>query len=212
MPSHALNERSELVESLHRAGPDAPTVIPDWTTSQLAAHLYLRERSVLDLAGRVPVRRMQDYAQHHLDSFVAAHPYEQVVAKFAAGPPRWSPLAIPSVFDAINTLEYVVHHEDVRRAAQNWQPRELPNDRVAAIWARLRVGAKMTMRSVSIPVRLVAAEHGAADIGRGAPRVTVTGDPVELTMLAFGRQRVAQVHYDGSAADIAALRDGRIAV
>jgi uncharacterized protein (TIGR03085 family) len=212
MPSHALDERSELVASLSGAGAGAPTVISDWTTSQLAAHLYLRERSVADLAGRVPMRRMQDYAQRHLDTFVASHPYERVVAKFAAGPPRWSPLAIPSVFDALNTLEYVVHHEDVRRAGENWRPRELPSDRVAAIWARLRVGAKMTMRSVPIPVRLVAPEHGAVDIGRGAPRVTVVGDPVELTLVAFGRQRVAQVRYDGSADDIATLRDSRIAV
>ena len=31
-------------------------------------------------------------------------------------PPRWSPMALPPLDRAVNTLEYFVHHEDIRRA------------------------------------------------------------------------------------------------
>ena len=38
--------------------------------------------------------------------------------------------------------------------------------------------------------------------------VTVTGEPLELALLAFGRQRVAQVDYDGAAEDVGAADRG----
>jgi uncharacterized protein (TIGR03085 family) len=209
---YALDERTDLVETLRAAGAGAPTLIPDWTTSQLAAHLVLRERSFAELAGRVPVDRFQDFAQRRLDRYVAGEQYEQIVGAFGAGPPWWSPMAVRSVREALNLLEYVVHHEDVRRAAESWQPRELPDERERAVWSRLRVGARMTMRSVPIPVRLTWPGHDEAAVGRGGPRVTVTGDPVELAMLAFGRQRVARVEFQGNDDDIAIVRDATISV
>ncbi|HZZ97627.1 MAG TPA: TIGR03085 family metal-binding protein [Jatrophihabitantaceae bacterium] len=212
MDTHALDERNDLVESLRLAGPGAPTLIPEWTTSQLAAHLLLRERSFAELAGRVPVQRMRDYAQRHLDAYAATHEYEQVIADFAAGPPIWSPLARPRLREALNLLEYVIHNEDVRRAGQQWQPRAVPAKRVETIWARLRVGARMTMRSVPVPVQLAWPDHASATIGRGAPRVTVTGDPVELALVAFGRQRIAQVDYEGTDEDVTTVRDWPIAI
>jgi uncharacterized protein (TIGR03085 family) len=212
MADFVLDERSELVETLRAAGAGAPTVIPDWTTSQLAAHLVLRERSFAELAGRVPVGRFQDFAQRHLDRYVAGQRYEHIVDAFAAGPPRWSPLALRTVREALNLLEYVVHHEDVRRAAGTWQPRRLPDEPLQAVWSRLRVGARLTMRSVPLPVLLSWPGHGEVAVGREAPRVTVSGEPVELVMLAFGRQRVARVEFRGADADVAALRDATISV
>jgi uncharacterized protein (TIGR03085 family) len=209
---HAVDERGELVESLRAAGAGAPTLIPDWTTSQLAAHLVLRERSFAELAGRVPVSSFQDFAQRRLDRYAAEVPYEQIVQAFAAGPPRWSPLAVPRLREALNLLEYLVHHEDVRRAVRSWQPRELPDQRLRAIWSRLRVGARMTMRSVPLPVRLAWSGDDEVVIGRGAPRVTISGDPVELAMFAFGRQRVAQVRYRGDDNDIGTVREASISV
>ena len=46
----------------------------------------------------------------------------------------------------------------------------------------------------------------------GAPGTTVTGDPVELALVAFGRQRVAHVDYDGTAEDVDVVRGARIAI
>jgi uncharacterized protein (TIGR03085 family) len=210
--THALDERNDLIESLRRAGPGAPTLIDEWTTSQLAAHLVLRERSFAELAGRVPLQRMQDLAQRRLDSYAADHEYEEILESFADGPPVWSPMARPRLRESLNLLEYLIHDEDVRRVSATWQPRALPAKRVAAIWRRLRVGARMTMRSVPVPVRLTWPEHASATIGRGEPRVTVTGDPVELALVAFGRQRVARVKYEGTDEDVATVRDSAIAV
>jgi uncharacterized protein (TIGR03085 family) len=212
MADHARDERAELVGSLRAAGPGAATLIPDWTTSQLAAHLLLRERSFAELAGRVPIRRFRDFAHRHLDRFVAEQPYERVVDTFAAGPPWWSPLAVPQLFEALNLLEYVVHHEDVRRAGDSWRPRELGESRVRAVWGRLRVGARLTMRSVPIPVRLAWPDHDEVTIGRETPVVTASGDPVELALLAFGRQRVARVEFDGTDGDVATVREATISV
>ena len=212
MGTHALDERNDLVDSLRLAGPGAATLIENWTTSQLAAHLVLRERSFAELAGRVPSRRMQDLAQRRLDSYAAAHEYEEILANLAAGPPVWSPMARPRLRESLNLLEYLVHNEDVRRVGAKWQPRALPAKRVAAIWRRLRVGARMTMRSVPVPVRLTWPEHASATIRRGEPRVTVSGDPVELALVAFGRQRVAQVDYEGTDEDVTAVRDSAIAI
>jgi hypothetical protein len=52
MPRYALDERSDLADSLRTAGPDAPTLCGDWSTNQLAAHLVLPERSVTEVLGR----------------------------------------------------------------------------------------------------------------------------------------------------------------
>jgi hypothetical protein len=70
------------------------------------------------------------------------------------------------------------------------------------------------MRRVGVPVRLVARPFGAAHVrprADGRP-VIVTGDPLELALVAFGRQRVARVGYDGPPDAIEALREARIAV
>ena len=40
----AQRERSALVETLLRVGPDAPTLCEGWNTRDLAAHLVVRER------------------------------------------------------------------------------------------------------------------------------------------------------------------------
>ncbi len=97
----------------------------------------------------------------------------------------------------MNLLEYLIHHEDVRRAADGWVPRVLPTQRQAAVWSRLRVGARLTLRAVPVPVRLVWPDHGEVSVGRGDAAVTVSGPPEELALVAFGRQQVARVDYEG---------------
>jgi uncharacterized protein (TIGR03085 family) len=212
MPKHALAERSELAASLRSAGPDQPTLCGEWSTNQLAAHLVLRERSVTELAGRVPVARLQALAQRHIDGYVAANSYEQIVTTVGQGPPAYSPFALPPVRETVNLLEYLIHAEDVRRAAPQWQVRAVPIDRQRAIWSKLRLAARLTMRSMPGPVEVVWPSHGRFSVGRGPARVVVTGDPVELALLAFGRQRVAQVDYTGEPGDIEAVRTAKVAI
>jgi uncharacterized protein (TIGR03085 family) len=197
MPGHALQERVEFAETLRTTDPDSPTLCGGWSAAQLVAHLVLRERSATEALGRVPSQRAQAIAHRALDDYVAHHTYPNLVTAFADGPPVWSPFALPPVREAVNLLEYVVHHEDVRRAAEGWVPRVLPSQRQDAVWSRLRWGARLTLRAMPVPVRLVWPDHGAVTVGGREPVVTVTGAPEELALVAFGRQPVARVEYDG---------------
>jgi uncharacterized protein (TIGR03085 family) len=212
MPGHALQERVELAETLRSTDPTAATLCGEWSAAQLAAHLVLRERSVIEVLGRVPSERAHAVAQRSLDTYVTRTSYREIVAAFADGPPRWSPFAFPPAREAVNLLEYLIHHEDVRRAPDGWVPRVLPTQRQAAVWSRLRLGARLTLRAVPVPVRLVWPDHGEVSVGRGDAAVTVTGAPEELALVAFGRQQVARVDYEGSAEAVERVRGADIAV
>jgi uncharacterized protein (TIGR03085 family) len=210
MARHALDERIELAESLRLADPHDPTLCGDWNAAQLAGHLVLRERSLREGLGRVPSHRLNAIAQRALDAYVAGRSYQRLVDDVAGGPPPYSPFALPPVRETVNLLEYFVHHEDLRRAGEGWIPRVLPVQRQAAIWSRLRVTARLTLRMVPAPVRLEWPEHGSISVGSGDAAVTVTGAAEELALVAFGRQRAARVDYDGPAEAVAKVRDAAI--
>ena len=212
MPGHAVQERIELAATLRATDPSAPTLCGGWSVAELAAHLVLRERSVTELLGRVPSQRTHALAQHAIDAYVARTPYPQLVAQVASGPPWWSPFALPALREAVNLLEYVVHHEDARRAVDGWVPRVLPVSRQDAVWSKLRLASRLTLRQVPVPVRLEWPGHGAVSVGRGRPGVTVTGAPEELALVAFGRQSVARVDYSGSDDAVAQVRGATITV
>src|ERR1700712_2118212 len=120
MPRHALDERSDLADSLRTAGPQAPTLCGEWSTNQLAGHLVLREKSPTELLGRIPSDRLHAVAQRSIDRYVNARSYEQLVAEVAAGPPMLSPFALAPIRENVNLLEYLIHNEDVRRAGPEW--------------------------------------------------------------------------------------------
>ncbi|MCU1658978.1 MAG: hypothetical protein JWO57_3634 [Pseudonocardiales bacterium] len=216
MQHHAVDERHELSATLRAVGPTAATLCGDWTATELAAHLVLRERSIAELAGRLPVRQLHRHAERRLAEFVAREPYDRIVATLDRGP-AWTdfPVAtvwsLPPVRELVNLLEYVVHHEDVRRAVPGTPPRALAVARQRAVWQRLRASAPLTMRAVPVGVLLAWPGHSHIRTGR-ARVVTVSGDPIELALVAFGRQRVAQVDYDGSPEDVAAVAGARIAL
>jgi uncharacterized protein (TIGR03085 family) len=215
MEHHALDERHELSQALLNAGPDAPTLCGDWTAAVLAAHLVQRERSLVEAAGRLPVGSLRRRADDALHELAERTPYDQLVAEVDSGPPRYSPWAFAPLREAVNLLEYVIHHEDVRRAVPGAGPRAMPIARQRAIWARLRLSAPFTMRAVPVGVRLLWPGRGEILTRRakhGFPVVAVQGEPVELALVAFGRQRVAQVDYDGSPVDVAKVSGAKIRI
>jgi uncharacterized protein (TIGR03085 family) len=221
MAQHALDERHELAATLRTVGPGAPTLCEGWTTSELAAHLLLRERSLTDMAGRLPVQRFRDRAEKHLRDVIAAQPYRQIVDEFERGASWPAPAAVwslPPIREGVNLLEYVVHHEDVRRAGPaepSVAPRLLPVARQVAVWSRLKFAASLTLRAVPVGAELVWPAHGTVVTRRakhGYPTVTVTGEPVELALVAFGRQRAARVDYDGAPGAVEQLRTAHIAM
>jgi uncharacterized protein (TIGR03085 family) len=124
----------------------------------------------------------------------------------------WS---LPPVREQANLLEYLVHHEDVRRAQPGWTPRALPHDLETAVWRRLPWSVRLTMRNVRLGVALRAPGYGEVRTGPARRRgvaVTVSGAPVELTLFAFGRHDVADVDYDGKPEDVEALRSARMGI
>jgi uncharacterized protein (TIGR03085 family) len=119
------------------------------------------------------------------------------------------------VREQANLLEYLVHHEDVRRAADGWQPRELPDAVQAAVWRRLPYAMRLTMRGAPVGIALVAPGRGelrTARARRHGVAVTVSGTPVELALFAFGRHGVAQVDLDGKPQDVEAVRGARMGI
>lgn len=213
MPSYVSQERIDFVRTLRAADPTAPTLCGDWNSAELCAHLVLRERSITELGGRLPVAALQRRATAAIEAYVAKLPYEQLVSQFESGPPLYSPWALPALSNAVNLLEYVVHHEDVRRSVDGVAPRVLSVAFQQAVWSRLKLMAGLTMRQVPQSVRLVWPSHGEVVTRKKSPRVvTVTGEPVELALLVMGRQRVAKVSYDGPPDEVASLSGARIAI
>jgi uncharacterized protein (TIGR03085 family) len=224
MSRHALNERQALAETLRSVEPNSATLCGDWTAAQLAAHLVLRERSGVELLGRLPNKRLHRLAARHMDELVARETYEQIVAAVGRGPtwrdarlpvPTAVIWALPPVRELTNLLEYLVHHEDVRRAQSEWAPRDLAPDLQQAVWKRLPGSMLLTMRTLSVGVALCwpgHGEHRTARARRSGVAVRVIGDPVELALFAFGRKGVARVAYEGSDEDIATVRDARLGI
>ncbi|MGV9752773.1 TIGR03085 family metal-binding protein [Nocardia farcinica] len=185
--SMAQRERRALVEAMAAAGPDAPTLCGAWTVRDLAAHLIVRERRP-DAAPGILLRPFAGHLRS-VQEKVAARPFPDLLEQIRTGPPWWSPL---KPVDALaNTSEMFVHHEDVRRAAPGWEPRELPAADEDRLWTLLRRMARMSYRKAPVPVTLVTPDGRSVTVGSGAaPAVTLTGTPAELLLHAFGRDQV----------------------
>src|SRR5262249_60472037 len=116
------------------------------------------------------------------------------------------PVGMPVVRESVNLLEYVIHHEDVRRAQSGWQPREVAPELADAVWSRLRVIGRMLFRKAPVGVRIRRDGGEPTRVRSGAPEVVVTGEPIELALLAYNRRDVARVTFEGDPDAINRLR------
>ncbi|GIG39475.1 TIGR03085 family metal-binding protein [Cellulomonas phragmiteti] len=199
-------ERDWLAEALRAADPHDPTLCAGWQARHLAAHLVLRERPAVAASA---VRGGLAAATERLAAGASdAAGYSALVDRFAAPPPRWSPLAWAG--DAVNVTEYFVHTEDVRRGAGTIEPRELPDGLRDALWSQLVRMAPLRLRRLGPGVVLVrdddvrSAVH-APRAGRGS--VVLRGDVGELVLAVSGRLQAADVRLDGAADDVAEVRE-----
>ncbi|MFF7180546.1 TIGR03085 family metal-binding protein [Streptomyces sp. NPDC008121] len=195
MSTHAKRERLLLADLLEAAGPEAPTLCEGWLTTDLAAHVVVRERRPDAAAGSVVplLKGRLDRVQAEF----ADKPYEELVQLIRTGPPKMSPFTIKQVDEGANTVEFYVHAEDVRRAQPDWSPRELDPVFSDVLWARLEKGARLLGRKAPVGLVLRRPNGQTAVAHRGTPVVTVSGEPGELTMFLFGRQDAAKVEIDG---------------
>jgi uncharacterized protein (TIGR03085 family) len=214
--TNARDERTALCDLLTELGPDRPTLCAGWRTADLAAHLVLREHRP-DAGAGVLGGPLAGYTRRVQDRLQAKTPFPRLVELIRTGPPRLSMFALPGMDERANLVEYFVHHEDVRRAQPDWEPREIDSLVADELWRRLRL-ARILLRRAPVGIELVRADTRAAGDGGGrvritvrarTPVVTVAGTPAELTLWAMGRTGAARVRMDGSDADIATLRRWR---
>lgn len=202
MTSLAARERAALCDLALAVGPDAPTLCSPWTTRDLVAHLLVRERKPL-LAGGILVPQLQGMTERAMRA-LAAVPYDELVGRL-----REAPVHVRAVDPIVNTLEFFVHHEDIRRAGAGWDVRPLTVSDEVALWRFLTVTGRGLVRPAGVPVTLRAGSRSAV-LRRGQAPVVVTGAVSELTMFLFGRAQTRDLDFDGPPEKISSLRNARL--
>ncbi|MFI5897233.1 TIGR03085 family metal-binding protein [Actinoplanes sp. NPDC051513] len=211
MTAFAQSERQQLADLLLRVGPDEPTLCAGWTTRDLAAHLVVRERRPDSAAGLI-LPPLRAYGERIRLAKAAAQPFPEIVAE-VRNPPWWSLVSNPLIDELANTVEFFIHHEDVRRGKDGWQPRDLDEPHSRAIWRAAQFTGKIALRRVRMPVRVREANgYGEFIVGGVDAQVTVTAPAGELAMFLSGRQRAARADLDGPAEQVRRLRDARLAI
>ncbi|WP_163746863.1 TIGR03085 family metal-binding protein [Mycolicibacterium helvum] len=190
--SVAQRERAALVVALRDVGPDAPTLCAGWDARDLAAHLMVREYRV-DAAPGILIPLFAGHTARVQDGVAEHTEWDDLVNKVAAGPPLYSPLKL--VDSVANVAEMFIHHEDIRRAQPNWEPRNLDSDLAGKLRRTLTMMARLTLSKMPARVQLRTPDgETVLIVGRG-PEVTVTGKPEELLLFSTGR--LARVDYRG---------------
>ena len=203
-PSLAQQERNTLCDLFVELGPDASTLCEGWVTADLAAHLVVRERRPDSGPGLVwpPLAGYTEKVRRAVRDRVA---WEKLIENVRHGPP----LLLRPFDGPMNTVEFFIHVEDVRRGQDGWEPRSISLELADALWARVGPGGM----AKKVPATIVIASSGRADKERGAgPRLTLTGHPGELTMFGAGRQEAAEVEISGDASLAAQLRAASLGV
>ena len=195
MTNFAVVERRHLAALLRRVGPDAPTLCEGWVTRDLAVHLIERDSRPDLIAGtalpKIPVlsKRAQD-----ADAQLRGQDWAELVSKVEK-PAVYSPARLGPLDKRMNTAEFFVHHEDVRRAQETWHRRQLLQEEERDLWAALKLMGKPLLRPEQDSVLLVANGYGSVTGGKAKTSTVriVRGTPSELLLWAFGRREQAEV-------------------
>ncbi|MFE2989482.1 TIGR03085 family metal-binding protein [Streptomyces sp. NPDC059262] len=207
MSTHAKRERLLLADLLEASGPDAPTLCEGWNARDLAAHVVVRERRA-DAAGGILIKQLAQRLERVQAEF-AEKPYDELIQLIRTGPPRFSPFSVKQIDEASNAVEFYVHTEDVRRAQPDWTPRELDPVFADVLWSRLERMARVIGRKSPVGLVLRRPDGRTVVAHKGTPVVTVTGEPAELLMFAFGRQDAARVETEGEKDAIGKLHEAK---
>lgn len=194
-------ERERLCDLLDERGPDAPTLCAGWRTGDLAAHLVVREGSVLASAGIfVPVLAP---VTARAMARVRRRPFPAVVNRIRRGGllPRDGRMG-----EALHLLEFVVHRQDILRASPDLDGSDaagvdagLVDAGLAdAVFEQLRRSVRVLGRNVppGVGVLLRSPQHGSIDVRRGPAVLIVDGAPVELALWLSGRTAVSRVRLE----------------
>jgi uncharacterized protein (TIGR03085 family) len=201
-------ERAQLASLLGDLGPDAPTLLPPWTTRDIAAHLVLRERDALAGPGLVlpgAWARMAEQRQRAL----ALRDFTWLVATLRSGPPPGF-FRIGWVRRLPNLNEFFVHHEDVRRA-NDCGPRTNEPAMNEALWRNISRQSwylARRLRGAGLELQWAGTDN-TIRARRGEPTARIAGLPGELLLCLFGRPAAAHVEVTGPAAAVQAVERAR---
>lgn len=224
----AKSERTELCDLFEQLGPVAPTLCEDWTTHDLAAHLWIRETDPVGAPG-ILAKPLSGLTERRMAETRDRWSYTELVERIRSGPARFSVFAFPGVDEPANTTEYFVHHEDVRRAGESpLPPRQLDPEVEDWMWRRLKLLGRAFFRRAQVGVTLerriddgpIPTGPGSVDAdgppvlraATGAQIVTIIGHPSELLLYANGRTAAADVRLVGEPEAIDLLENADLSV
>lgn len=205
MVSFARSERLALCDTAVSLGPAAPTLCEGWDVKDLLVHLLVRERRPwaapgIFLSPLAPALRKAEAAY-------AAQPLEELADRLRD--PKGTLYSIAPIDRVVNTVEFFVHHEDLRRAQSGWEPRTLPAVAERDLWRTLKLLGKGLVRSADTPV-VVSNGTETATLRTGDEPVTISGPVGELILFCFGRHAVRGLSFDGPAEKITQLENANL--
>jgi uncharacterized protein (TIGR03085 family) len=201
--TYARKERQALCETARSVGPNAPTLCEGWDVKDLVCHLLVRESSVMGAAG-IAVSALSGLTDMEM-ARLKKQPFERLVERLRTH--KLTFYSLPPMDAAFNTLEFFVHHEDIRRARSGWRLRNLPDAAVDALWQALRSSGPALVRSAGVPV--VARRTDTDDtttLMPGRDAVEISGPVSELALYLHGRDQVREIAFTGPAEKVAKLR------
>lgn len=196
-------ERQALCDLALQVGPDAPTLCEGWDVKDLVVHLLVRERSLIGAPGILvkPLAGVTEWVSER----VAKDPFDTLVERLRRPMLTWA--AIPFIDAAANAAEYFVHHEDIRRAQPDWEPRQMDAHANDVLWKLASSAGKLMARKAKCPLVLERSDTAeTATLLKGDDVATVRGLPSELVLFLYGRKAVRDVEIDGSDAAVAKVR------
>ena len=207
------SQREALCDALDAVHPSAPTLCDGWTAHHLAAHVWLRENRVWTGVGARVLNRPEQLDQR-MAEVMTQRPYADLVAAIRRGPGGLSPFRLPGMEAAANTLEVLVHCEDVRRGSGVNTPRPTDLALEQLCWSRLPTLARFFLRGCPVAVWLErdVPPGEPVRIGKGPDIVTLSGAASELLLYLFGRRRAANVEVIGEPAAVSVLAGRKLGI
>ena len=199
----ARRERVALCDLALVLGEDAPTLCGDWTAKDLVTHLLVRERSPVAGIGLVvpPLSGLPEREMGRL----ARKDFAVLVERLRSPGPI--PMALPPLEKLFNTVEFFVHHEDLRRAQDGWEPRELDQADRDELWKTVKGYGGRLVKDAGVPVVARRTDTGkTATLRKGADPAVVAGPPAEVVYFLFGREETSGLAFEGPEDAVAALR------
>jgi uncharacterized protein (TIGR03085 family) len=205
-----LEERAELLRTLRRWGPDAPTLCEGWPAQRLAAHIVVSEQAaglpmvvayplwrVLPArTGRATQASLIDIGYRQMDK-AEARGWDRLLRRLEGGPPRAFGLRLIA---ELRLVEEFIHHEDVRRG-NGESPRRLDERRSDALLCGMLAIARLPVFADARSGIEVELPDGAIHrVGDGEPTVRVRGEVGEVALWVAGRGDAARVEVSGEVA------------